>query len=51
MEYRKTYDMLPHSYIMEYMNLFGTASNAEQFLEKSMVNWRTEMTAYERTVG
>ena len=35
-DYRKTYDMIPHSWISECLELFGVAENTKKFLVNSM---------------
>ena len=50
-DYRKAYDLIPHSWIMECLNLFGVASNVERLLKKSMEQWKTELTAYGNSLG
>ena len=35
-DYKKAYDMLPHSWIKEYLDLFGVAGNIKSLLVNSM---------------
>ena len=35
-DYKKVYDFVPHSWINECMELFGTADNARNFLERDI---------------
>ena len=35
-DYRKTYDMIPHNWISECLELFGVAENTKKFLVNSM---------------
>ena len=35
-DYRKTYDFVPHSWILECLDMLGIADNVRSFLEKSM---------------
>ena len=44
-EYRKPYDMVPHSWIEKCMNMFGVAVNVRSFISKSMKRWNTELNA------
>ena len=37
-DYRKTYDMFPHSWISECLEVFGVAQNTKNFLVNSMSN-------------
>ena len=34
--YRKTYDFVPYSWILECLDMLGMADNVRRFLEKSM---------------
>ena len=38
-DYKKAYDMVPHSWIIEGLNLFGVAENIKNFLVNSMEKW------------
>ena len=40
-DYRKAYDMLPHSWILETLGLIKVARNIEDLLKRSMGGWRT----------
>ena len=35
-DYRKAYDFVPHSWILECLDMLGIADNVRSFLEKSM---------------
>ncbi|XP_068734717.1 uncharacterized protein [Montipora capricornis] len=50
-DYRKAYDMLPHSWIKESLDWFGVASNVKNLLFKSMEQWRTELHAMSTPIG
>ena len=39
-DYRKTYDFVPHSWILECLHMPGIADNIRSFLEKSMKQWK-----------
>ena len=39
-DYRKAYDFVPHSWILECLDMFGIADNVRGFLEKSMKKWK-----------
>ena len=39
-DYKKAYDMVPHSWIMECLDLFGVAENIKSFLVNSMEKWK-----------
>ena len=43
--YRKAYDLVPHSWVNECMEMFGIAENSRTFLQKSMQQWRLSLTA------
>ena len=38
--YKKAYDIAPHSQIIEYLDLFGIADNIKSFLVNSMEKWK-----------
>ena len=50
-DYKKAYDMLPHSWIIECMNMFGIAENLTGVIQTSMKQWRTELMAGNQVVG
>ena len=50
-DYRKAYDMLPHSWILESLGLIKVAKNIDDLLRGSMKDWRTELTANGETLG
>ena len=50
-DYRKAYDMVPHSWIVECLEMFGIAANVRQFLLRSMEDWKTELTSCGQTLG
>ena len=39
LDYKKTYNMVPHSWIIECLDLFGGAEDIKNLLENSMENW------------
>ena len=39
-DYKKAYDMVPHSWIIECLDLFGVAENIKSLLVNSMENWK-----------
>ena len=45
MDYKKAYDIVPHSWIIESLKMAQVAENVITFLQKSMVNWKTELTS------
>ena len=44
-DYRKAYDFVPHSWILECLNMLGIADNVRSFLEKSMKKWKLLLTS------
>ena len=42
--YKKTYDMVPHSWILEKLELVQVSDNILKFVKRSMANWQTELT-------
>ena len=50
-DYRKAYDMLPHSWLLESLGLVKVAKNIEQLLSGSMPNWKTVLTAGGQELG
>ena len=51
MDYKKAYDMVPHSWIIESLKLAQVAPNVIDFVERSMKSWNTELTACGETLG
>ena len=39
-DYRKAYDFVPHSWILECLDILGIVDNVRSFLEKSMKKWK-----------
>ncbi|CAB4018161.1 Hypothetical predicted protein, partial [Paramuricea clavata] len=50
-DYRKAYDMVPHSWIVECMSMFKIAADVRTFVEGSMENWKTELTSSGESLG
>ena len=50
-DYRKAYDMVPHSWIEKCMEVFDVAVNVNFFANASMKQWNTELTAGNRRLG
>ena len=44
-DYRKAYDFVPHSWILECLNMLGIADNVRSFLEKRMKKWKLILTS------
>ena len=39
-DYRKAYDFVPHSWILDCLDMLSVADNVERFLEKSLKKWK-----------
>ena len=50
-DYKKAYDMVPHSWIIECLKLTHVAENIINFVERSMSSWRTELTSSGEMLG
>ena len=50
-DYRKAYDMVPHSWIEKCMDMFGVAVNVKSFISESMKHWNTELNAGQTRLG
>ena len=44
-DYRKAYDMVPHSWILEMMGKVKVAENVQSLLRRSMGDWKTALTS------
>eukprot|EP00795_Rhopilema_esculentum_P016163 gene16163-biopygen5458 len=44
-DYKKAYDMVPHSWILESMKLINISESVIKFIQGSMSKWKTELTA------
>ena len=42
-DYKKAYDFVPHSWIIECLDMLGIAENVRTFLENSMKNWKLRL--------
>ena len=50
-DYKKAYDMVPHSWLLEVVEMMGVADNVRSLLEASMSNWKTELSADGKSLG
>ena len=48
-DYRKAYDMVPHSWIFEMMEVTGVTKNVGSLSRRSMNNWCTVLNSDEKT--
>ena len=44
-DYKKAYDMVPHSWLLEVVSMMGVARNISGLVERSMGNWKTQLSA------
>ena len=50
-DYKKAYDMVSHSWIKEYLELFGVAENIKTLLVNSMDEWNLTLCATNSELG
>ncbi len=50
-DYKKAYDMVPHSWILESLKLVGIATNIRRLIEASMTHWNTSLVAGDSMLG
>ena len=50
-DYKKAYEMVPHSWIIECLVLNGTSNSITGFLERPMTNWREQLTSCKESLG
>ena len=50
-DYKKAYNMVPHSWIIKSLKLAQVAPNVIDFVERLMKSWSTELTACGQTLG
>ena len=50
-DYKKAYDMVPHLWIKECLDLFGVADNVKTFFVNSMEKWRVMLCAGNSELG
>ena len=50
-DYRKAYDMVPYSWIVECLEMLGIAENVKKFLIYSTKTWKTELTSSGERLG
>ena len=50
-DYRKAYDMLPHSWILECLKDLGVNEEIRRLLEETMKSWRVELTCAQEVLG
>ena len=50
-DYKKAYDMVPHSWILRCLEMVGGAKNIINIISNSMVNWKTVLTSEGTDIG
>ena len=50
-DYKKAYDLVPHIWINECMEMFGIAENVRNFLGRSMEHWNLSLTSNGEVLG
>ena len=50
-DYKKAYDMVPHSWIIECLDLFGVAENSKSLLVNSMEKWKVMLCSGNSELG
>jgi hypothetical protein len=50
-DYRKAYDMVPHSWIVEMLRMVKVAGNMEGLVTRSMKDWKTVLTSNGEVLG
>ena len=49
--YQKAFDMLPHSWIIDFLYSFGLSKKLITFLQSTMKNWRVKLTCNNENLG
>ena len=50
-DYKKAHNMVPHSWIIACLGLYGISNSISSFLERSMTNWRVQRTSCRESSG
>ena len=50
-DYKKAYEMVPHSWIIEYLDLFGVAEISNSLLVNSMEKWKVMLCSGNSKLG
>ena len=50
-DYKKAYDMVPHSWILKMLDTVGVADNIRNLLSNSMRDWKTVLTSNNEVLG
>ena len=50
-EYKKAYDMVPHSWICQCLQICKISDNIRNLIERSMTKWKVELTSAGERLG
>ena len=50
-DYKKAYDMVPHSWIVKCLGIVGVSEQMKHFLSESMKAWRVDLTCNNQSLG
>ena len=50
-DYKKAYDMVPHSWILESLELVQVSDNILEFVKRLLANWQTELTSCRKSLA
>ena len=50
-DYKKAYDMVPHSWIVECLGMVGVSEQTKLFLSESMKAWSVDLTCNNQSLG
>ena len=50
-DYKKAYDMIPHSWLLKCLKMFGIASNIAALMEKTMEKWNVDLVGGNEKLG
>ena len=50
-DYKKAFDMVPHSWLKKCMMMFGVAENMQKVLVDGIKKWKTELTSERQKLG
>jgi len=50
-DYKKAFDMVPHTWISECLNMFGINQQICNLIEESIKSWRVELSCGDQSLG
>ena len=50
-DFKKAFDMVPNSWLIKCLELFGVADNIRALINSSISTWKTELAAEEKVLG